>query len=177
MLESRSLRWSPRIASRAAAVSVALITSIAAGPSAAFGQGCPPHFPVVQTPQSLWGSLRPTRVLVDSSSWSGSQFPGINYPITTSVDIENGWVFTSWYRGLMVYDGTGAKASNPERTLLIDGGPVPNSGPFPYWPPTGEFTQLIFSIDAPEGVDTIAAVGGYDPIGVSIWDTTNKSGR
>ena len=51
-----------------------------------------------------------------------------------------------------------------------------DAGVFPYWPPTGEFTQLVFSVDAPEGNDSILAVGAINPIGVSIWDASNKGG-
>ncbi|MGH2628737.1 MAG: PKD domain-containing protein, partial [Anaerolineales bacterium] len=38
-----------------------------------------------------------------------------------------------------------------------------------------EFTQILFAIDAPEGDDSIAAVGGFSPVSFLVWDMSNKA--
>src|SRR5262249_26692036 len=50
-------------------------------------------------------------------------------------------------------------------------------GTFPLWPSgsSNETDQYIYTLDAPAGDDTLLAVGGISPLGLSIWDTTNKT--
>ena len=42
----------------------------------------------------------------------------------------------------------------------------------PNWHILSAFTQVIWAIDAPEGVDTIVAVGGQPAFCLEIWDTS-----
>jgi PKD repeat protein len=142
-------------------------------PAQIWAKGCAESLPgaAVGPPPTLWGQLQPEKILLDATTWTGSQRPTTRYPISTSVDIENGWVFQSFYGGFSIYDAR-ANPADPQRVSLIGG----YEGGFPGWPPApGEFTQIVFYIDAPEGNDNLAAVAGVSNVGVSIWDTTNKS--
>ena len=113
--------------------------------------------------------LQPESILFDATGWTGSQLPNNSYPISTSVDIENSWIFHSYYWGFSIWDGR-TNPGAPARTAMLGG-----SANIPNWPGLTEFTQIVFAIDAPEGNDTIMALGAISPVGLSIWDTTNKS--
>jgi PKD repeat protein len=124
----------------------------------------------LQPPASLWGDLEPESVLLDATNWTGSQAPTTRFPITTSIDIENGWIFHSFYGGIAIWDAH-TDPAKPVRVSQLGG----FEGQIPGWRPTGEFTQVIQYVDAPEGVDTIMVVGGLPSLGLTIWDTSIKT--
>jgi PKD repeat protein len=149
-----------------------LLAMTAVLPLRLLAKGCAESLgPAQAPPQALWGDLKPTSILVDATNWTGSQLPTTNFQISTSVDIENGWIFHSHYSGFSIWDARTNPAA-PTRQVLIGG----FQGGIPGWPPLGEFTQVVFYIDAPEGVDNIFALGAMNPVGLTIWDATSKTG-
>ena len=162
----------PLAACRVTAAAALLLTAVSAAPLAA--KGCAETLPgqSLQPPAALWGDLAPARVLVDATRWTGSQLPNTSYPITTSIDVENGWLFQTFYGGLAIWDGR-ANPGSPTR-VAVRGGFSPDSN-IPGWRPPGEFTQVVQAVDAPEGVDDVIVVGALPSLGVTIWDTADKS--
>jgi hypothetical protein len=142
-------------------------------PARLWAKGCAESLgPALPPPQSLWGELQPESILLDATQWTGSQLPNNAYPVSTAVDIENGWVFQSFYGGFMIWDARTNPAA-PARVSII-GGHVPTRN-FPSWPTLTEFTQIVFYIDVPDGNDNLVAVAAVTPVGLTIWDTTNKT--
>jgi PKD repeat protein len=140
-------------------------------PAQLWAKGCAESLgPAQPPPPSLWDDLQPEAILVDATRWTGSQLPNTAYPISTSVDIENGWVFQSFYGGFSIWDAR-TNPAVPTRASVI-GGWERN---FPSWPTLTEFTQIVFYMDVPEGNDNLAAVSAITPVGLTIWDTTNKT--
>ena len=157
---------------RAAAALVVALALAVAPPLQAF-KGCAESLvgQSLQPPSALWGAMQPGVVLVNSTSWTGSQRPSLTYNITTWVDVENGWVFVSNYDGLSIWDAR-TNQGTPTRVSLLGG----FEGQIPRWDPTGEFTQVVFGIDAPEGIDNIFGLAAMPrTLGFTIWDATNKS--
>jgi hypothetical protein len=124
----------------------------------------------LQPPSNLWGDVQPQSVLLDATNWTGSQLANMQYPISMAVDIENGWIFHAFYGGLSIWDAR-TDPANPARVVRLGGW----EGQIPNWGRGGEFNTPVIAIDAPAGVDTIMALGGYPTIGLTIWDTTTKS--
>jgi len=143
-------------------------------PSAAVAKGCIDTLPDQprQPPASLWGELQPVGVIWDSTAYNGDQLADSHYPQATHVDVENGWLFVSYWAGFEILSLQDPE--NPVKMKLIDGW---TPGSFPQWitGTSSEIDQFIYTLDAPEGDDTLLAVGGISPMGLSIWDTTNKS--
>ena len=140
-------------------------------PAQLWAKGCAESLgPAQPPPSTLWGDLQPEAILADATRWTGSQLPNTAYPISTSVDIENGWVFQSFYGGFSIWDAR-TNPAVPTRASVI-GGWERN---FPSWPSLTEFTQIVFYMDVPEGNDNLAAVSAITPVGLTIWDTTNKT--
>ncbi|HEV8240403.1 MAG TPA: hypothetical protein VGS57_13620 [Thermoanaerobaculia bacterium] len=157
---------------RAVAALAMALGAVVTPPVAAF-KGCAESLvgQSLQPPAALWGAVEPTSVLVNATSWTGSQRPSLTYNISTTVDIENGWLFVSNYDGLSIWDAR-TDPANPSRTVIKGG----FEGQIPHWVPTGEFTQVVFGVDAPEGIDTIIGLAAMPhTLGFTIWDTTNKS--
>jgi len=148
----------------------------AATPS--FGKGCAEGSPVSAVPPSLWGELKPAGMISDASNYNGNQLSDSAYPQITAVDVENGYLFASYWSGLQIWDVSGANATAPVRKAVVDGWSAHNcrtpSGDFPSWPGCGEFDAYIWAVDAPTGNDNFAAVGGEDPVGMVIFNTANK---
>lgn len=147
-------------------------TAVVLSPSWAWAKGCAESLvgQSLQPPISLWGNLEPASVALNATNWTGSQAPTTRFPITTSIDIENGWIFHSFYGGLSIWDAK-TDPANPQRVAMLGG----FEGQIPGWKATGEFTQVVQYIDAPEGVDDIAVLGALPTLGVTIWDTSIKS--
>ena len=123
-------------------------------------------------PQSLWGELKPVGVMLDATGYTGNQRADSRYPQPTAVDIENGYLFASYWAGFMIFD-LHTTPQAPVKLSTIDGW---SGGAFPQWIlGQSETDQFIYAIDAPEGDDSIIALGGISPMGFSIWDTRNKS--
>ena len=134
--------------------------------------------------QQLWGSLRPGDVfegsaksdIRDSTDYTGNNLPGSGNPLYLSVDIENGWVFTSYATGVRVWNAN-ANAEKPTDAGMAD---IRSSvcNPSNIWPQTPLCTELkhfFWDIDAPEGDDTIFAMTGITPVGLSILNADTKS--
>jgi hypothetical protein len=95
--------------------------------------GIDPNLGLMGTPATgvtsdLWGTLRPTDVGQipddrDSTNYNGTQQPSdrFGFPLFTSVDMENGWMFTSYTFGFKIWDATGANAADPQLTATQDG--------------------------------------------------------
>ncbi len=152
---------------------VLILGCVLLSPIQLWAKGCAESvIPAAPPPQSLWSgsSFEPSTILLDATRWTGSQLPNTSFPISTSVDIENGWVFHSFYGGFSIWDARTNPAA-PTRAAQIGG----FEGSFPGWPRVGEFTQVVFYIDAPEGNDNLAAIAAISPLGLTIWDTTNKT--
>ena len=143
-------------------------------PSWAFAKGCietlggQPN----QAPSALWGNaLQPVGVIFDSTSYNGNQLANSRYPQATSVDIENGYLFASYWAGIGIWD-LHTDPENPTKLSLVDGW---GGGVFPFWPGAGETDQYVYSVDAPEGDDSVVAVGGISPVGLTIFNTSSKT--
>ena len=162
---------SPSLQVLCLAVAAALILL----PSWAFAKGCIDTLAgqANVAPPALWGNaLQPVGVILDATGYNGNQLADSRYPQVTSVDIENGYLFASYWAGFGIWD-LHADPENPTKLSLLDGW---NGGTFPEWiPGASEVDQYIYAIDAPEGDDSIVAVGGISPLGLSIWNTGNKS--
>ncbi|HEX2253091.1 MAG TPA: PKD domain-containing protein [Thermoanaerobaculia bacterium] len=158
-----------RVPALATGLMLALVAATV--PSFAHAKGCSEGTPAAQVPATLWGSLQPAGIVSDSSRYTGQQRSDSNLPIHTYLDIENGHIFVSYFSGFSVWNASGANAGDPQQLSAIDGW----RGHFAVFAPSGEFKDMIFGIDAPAGDDSIVAVSGRAPVGVSIWDTTNKS--
>ena len=113
-------------------------------------------------PPSLWGELQSVGVAQDATNFNGNQRADTRFPMATSIDIENGYIFLSAYFGFQIWD----IRSTPEAPVKLgtaDGW----SGAFASWVPgSSEVDQIIRTIDAPAGDDTLAAVGGINPVGL-----------
>src|SRR5688572_632878 len=115
------------------------------GPARLWAKGCAESLgPAQPPPSSLWGELQPGDILLDATGWTGSQLPNNSFPVSTSVDIENGWIFHSFYGGFSIWDAR-THPEAPEQVAII-GGHRP-ALKFPSWPSITEFTQIVFSID------------------------------
>jgi PKD repeat protein len=155
----------------------AFIALAAAKPS--FAKGCAEGSPVLQVPNSLWGELQPASIISDASRYTGNQLSDHQYPQITAVDIENGFLFASYWSGFQIWDVSGNNAATPVKRVIVDGWLGSNcrtpSGEFASWPGCSEFDAWIWAVDAPTGNDNMVAVGGEDPVGVALFNTTNKS--
>lgn len=141
-------------------------------PSLALAKGCTEGSPAVAVPSTFWGELRPVHTIVDTTRYNGSQRADSNHPLINYVDVENGYLFATYWGGLQIWDARGGSATQPTRLSQVDGW----SNHFPRWiPGNSEIDQYVYAVDAPEGNDNFAAVGGLGPAGLSIWDTSSKT--
>lgn len=165
--------YSPRLPALALCAG---LTALLLGPSGIQAKGCTETLAsqATQPPQTLWGELQPINVILNSTAYNGNQLADSRFPQATSVDIENGYLFASYWAGFGIWN-LQPDPENPTVTMmrLIDGW----QGAFPLWPTgnSNETDQFIYTLDAPAGDDTLLAVGGISPLGLSIWDTTNKA--
>jgi hypothetical protein len=165
----RSDRPTGRLAPVAVAVSL-LVAAVAAA------QICTGTSPARGVPQGLWSGLRPTDTgqlphLRDSTDYHGQTVPDSRYPLFSSLDVEDGYVFLSYSTGLQVWNARTPHAGNPQRLALLDGW----QGRFLVWP-TGhsETREHLFDVDVPDGRGDLFAASGLAPIGLSVWDSTSK---
>lgn len=142
-------------------------------PPRALAKGCTEGSPAITVDRQLWGELEPVHIILDTTRYNGSPRADSNHPLINHVDIENGFLFATYWGGLQIWDARGASATQPVRLSQADGW----SGHFAAWiPGNSEIDQYVYTADAPEGNDNLVAVGGLEPIGLSIWDTTDKTG-
>ncbi len=124
--------------------------------------------PVTLVPSDRWGALQPTKTVGDSSWWNFGQTPTNLHPFWHDVDVENGWVFATSGRGLMIYDAV-ATPANPVRKSYF----FANTGTVPDWH-QNDTKFYLFGVDAPAGNDGVAAVACISGNGMLIFDTRNK---
>lgn len=149
-----------------------VILSMLFSPPGALAKGCTEGSPAVPVPQALWGELQPVHIILDTTRYNGSPRADSNHPLINHVDIENGFLFATYWGGMQIWDARGSNATRPVRLSQADGW----SGHFAAWiPGNSEIDQYVYSVDAPEGNDNFAAVAGLEPIGLSIWDTSDKT--
>jgi hypothetical protein len=134
--------------------------------------------PAAPVPGSLWNELRagdvgqlpPERDTTnfnefETNYWARNWFMG--------VDVENGWVIAGLAHGIGIWDAR----TNPAVPTFLSArryGPG-QAGGFPYIP-TGEGSKIPFgAVDAPAGVDTLAAVAGYNGTGILVFDLRDKT--
>jgi PKD repeat protein len=158
-------------------VAATLFSLVAARPS--FAKGCAEGSPVSPVPASLWGELKPASIISDASRYTGNQLSDSAYPQITAVDVENGFLFASYWSGFQIWDVNGANAATPVKKVIVDGWAGHScrtpSGEFPSWPGCSEFDAWIWALDAPTGNDNMVALGGENPVGLALFNTTNKT--
>jgi PKD domain len=131
--------------------------------------------PAFGTPQLLWGILEPTdagQLPADRDNTDCDEFaPGgcynVNEPHWSSIDVENGWIFTTIGFGWQIWDAR-TNPAQPVRTKVV------NANQLPYWTGLGEEKLPLRDIDAPPGVDNLVAIAAVQQIGISFWDVSNK---
>src|SRR5262245_18701320 len=124
----------------------------AATPS--FGKGCAEGSPVFPVPSSLWGELKPAGIISYAVFCTEHQLSHSASPQIVAVDVEDGYLFASYWSGLQIWDISGANATNPVKKVIVDGWTshrCVSSGEFPSWPGCGEFDAWIWAVDAPTG--------------------------
>jgi PKD repeat protein len=171
-------------------VVVLFLAGVLSGASPGLSQTCSVGSPAKAVDARLWGSLRPGDITPqgapaqlpddrDTTDYTGNNLPNEQRPIYMSVEVENGWVFTPYATGIRIWDATGSNAELPIKTGGADeyasGNCFNSSGFFPKVTTCGENHFHFWHIDAPDGDDTIIAVSGVSPVGLTIIDTTNKS--
>lgn len=160
------------------------VTGLLSGSGGAFAQTCSEGSPAKIADRGLWGSLQPGDVfegnaksdIRDTTDYTGNSLPGAGSPLYLSVDIENGWVFTSYASGARAWD-TRTNPEKPDATGVIDirTSGCTSSGAWPETPFCTELKHYFWDIDAPSGDDTVFAMTGITPVGFSILNSENKS--
>src|SRR5687767_6226146 len=160
-------------------VAAALVVLAAPRVAEATKSSCSEGTPAVAVDPRLWGVLRPGDIAGgnqaqlpndrDSTDYTGNSRPDHRFPEYSSLDVENGYVFTTYSSGFRVWD---ARTDPLRPTLLagLDGW----QAAFPEWPSASELKEILWDVDAPSGNDGIVAVSGLEPAGLYILDTTNK---
>jgi PKD repeat protein len=136
--------------------------------------------PAIPAPANLWGELQPADASFtactplgpaycrDSTGFNEFQSSYSSYPWYMSVDTENGYAFLANAYGMQVWDArTTPQSPTPLGRLTYSDLPVPANNAETKWP--------IQSIDAPAGVDTVAALAGEAGIGLVAVDLTDKT--
>jgi hypothetical protein len=133
--------------------------------------------PAMPAPSSLWGELQPAdpgqlppeRDTTDFNEFTTAYF---NRNWFYGVDIENGWVLAGLAHGIGVWD---ARTNQAVPTFVSVRRYSPGlAGSFPFIP-GGESSKIVFGgVDAPTGVDRVAAVAGYNGAGILVFDLTDK---
>jgi len=134
--------------------------------------------PATPAPSDRWGGLRPLDDSIPTCTRLGPPFCRDStafdeftqrydeFPWYMSVDAENGFLFVALAHGLQVWDASGF-FPEPLSQLSFAAFPMWSNNPEAKWP--------LQDVDAPPGVDNLAAVAGQAGIGVAIIDLTNKA--
>ncbi|HEX9941293.1 MAG TPA: PKD domain-containing protein [Thermoanaerobaculia bacterium] len=134
--------------------------------------------PAKPVPEDRWGGLRPLDVSIplctnqkplfcrDSTGFNEFTQIYANYPWFMSLDAENGYLFVALSHGLQVWD---ARSFPPEPKSQL------SSQAFPVWSSNPEIKWPLQDVDAPPGVDDVAAVAGHSGIGLAVIGLANKS--
>ncbi|HEV8632365.1 MAG TPA: PKD domain-containing protein, partial [Thermoanaerobaculia bacterium] len=160
-----------RLASRLTLAALAILA--AAAP--AWGQGFDStKTPATAVPAARWGQLEPRAILGDTSWWNFGSTPTDLHPFFHDLDVENGWLFASTGRGLMVWD-LRTDPANPTRTAYAFAGPKDRKpSPVPDWH-QNDTKFYLFGVDAPAGVDSVVGMACISGNGFLIWDTRDKA--
>lgn len=177
---------SPRLLPFAAAALIVTGALSASAPASA--QNCSMSTPAKAVVTQLWGSLRPGDIDLqgqpaqlpddrDSTDYTGNNLPNQFRPLYSSVEAENGYVFTSYADGFRIWNVQGGNAELPSMISAGDirsGAGCSASGFWIVTPACTELKQFFWDIDTPPGRDDIFAMSGIAGIGMSIIDATNK---
>ncbi len=131
--------------------------------------------PATSVPQSLWGEIEPVDAgqlpanRDNSSSFRAGLFD-INDPFWQAIDIENGWIFAAIHKGLQVWDARTTPGA-PSRQGVID---LSNPFNIPVYLAPPEDKDPVYDVDAPTGVDTMAAVTMDSSTGLVILNLADK---
>ena len=135
--------------------------------------------PARPVPEDRWGELQPVDVTLplctrfgpafcrDSTAFDEFREPYATFPWFMSLDVENGYVLTGLSHGLQVWDAR-TTPENPEPLSQL------TFQAFPVWSDNPELKWPLQDVDAPSGVDRVAAIVGQGGIGIAIVDLTNK---
>lgn len=136
--------------------------------------------PAKPAPASLWGALQPTDSVStalpaerDTSNFNEFTTPYFSRNWFFSLDVENNWLLAGLAHGIGVWDAR----TTPEVPTFVAAKLYAPSAPggMPFIP-GGESSKIVFgSIDAPAGVDSVAAVAGYNGAGILVFDLTDKA--
>jgi PKD repeat protein len=174
-------------AGTALAAALLLLTHVTTSPAAADAScdrsGCgfaACATPALPAPTNLWGELQPADASFttctavgpafcrDSTSFNEFQNSYSSYPWYMSVDTENGYAFLANAYGMQIWDArTTPQSPTPVGQLTYGSLPVAANNAEIKWP--------IQSVDAPAGVDTVAALAGEAGIGLVAVDLTDKT--
>ncbi len=128
--------------------------------------------PATPVPSNLWDELEAADVGPtipgdrDSTAFNEFTTPEWRLPWFSSVDVENGWIFTTNGYGMTVWDG------RTDPVSIVRSGSLGNTS-FAYMP-GGEDSTPVQDLDAPAGVDDRVALSGYFGFGVAVVDTSSK---
>src|SRR5262249_31137843 len=136
--------------------------------------------PAIPPPSNLWGELQPAdgsfplctalgpAFCRDSTAFNAFQNTYSSYPWFTAVDSENGYAFLGLAYGMQIWDARSTPQSpTPLGRLLYSDIPMAANNAETKWP--------IQSVDAPSGIDTIAALAGEAGLGLVAVDLTDKT--
>ncbi|HEY9422282.1 MAG TPA: PKD domain-containing protein [Thermoanaerobaculia bacterium] len=131
--------------------------------------------PARAVPQNLWGNLQPASTSLpserDTTAFNEFKESYYNRNWFYGVDIENGYVLMGLAHGIGIWD---ARTDPANPAFVVAKRYLPGQA-FPYLP-AGEASKIVFgAIDAPAGVDSVAAVVGYNGSGMLIFDLKDKT--
>jgi PKD repeat protein len=135
--------------------------------------------PATPAPASLWGELQPAdtgQLPPERDTTDFNEFTTAYYSRNWfyGVDVENGWVLAGLAHGIGVWDARSSQAVPTFLALRRYSPGLPGAFPFI---PGGESSKIVFGgIDAPAGVDRVAALAGYNGAGILVFDLADKNG-
>ncbi|HEX4965881.1 MAG TPA: PKD domain-containing protein [Thermoanaerobaculia bacterium] len=132
--------------------------------------------PATVAPATLWDQLQPAdtgRLPSERDTTNFNEFRELYYARNWfyGVDVENGWILMGLAHGIGIWDGR----TNPASPTYVTAKLYSPGVPFPYIP-GGESSKIVFGgIAAPPGVDTMAAVAGYNGAGLLVFNLQDKT--
>src|SRR5947209_707387 len=132
--------------------------------------------PATPAPATLWDQLQPVdagQLPRERDTTNFNEFRELYFARNWfyGVDVENGWILMGLAHGIGIWDARTTPANPTYVTAKLYG---PGVG-FPFIP-GGESSKIVFGgIAAPPGVDTMAAVAGYNGAGLLVFDLTDKT--
>ncbi|HXO20675.1 MAG TPA: PKD domain-containing protein [Thermoanaerobaculia bacterium] len=136
--------------------------------------------PAAPAPSNLWGELQPADASFsqcsavgpafcrDSTSFNEFMSAYSAFPWFMSLDSENGFVFAALAYGLQIWDARTTPATpNPLGQLSFSTFPVWVNNPEVKWP--------LQSVDAPAGIDNVAALAAEAGVGIAVVNLIDKT--